>query len=68
MEQTKILNKVIIVKQEPEANKYLPNPLIVGEKVLWLKFMENKQYIQIRHNKGKSVSSFHRRYFDFAPK
>lgn len=65
MEQKKAINRVITVVKEPEANKYLPVPLHIGEKVLLLNFQPNRSFVQIRHNKGKTYSVFHKSYFNF---
>lgn len=55
--------KLMTVQTLPSGNKYLPNPLSLGEKVIVVEDIEGDQYIKIRHNKGQSFSRFNRTYF-----
>lgn len=52
------------VKQLPSANKHLPVPLKMGEKVKVIEYIEGEQYIRIIHNKGKNCSRFNIDYFE----
>jgi len=55
--------KILVVSQSPSANKYLPTPLVIGEKVIVVGNMDEDQYIKVRHNKGQSISIFNKGYF-----
>lgn len=57
----------LIVDNVCSANKYLPNPLILGEIVQVIDEEEtdnfSKQFVKVFHNEGKDVSKFLRHYF-----
>lgn len=62
----KPLNIVLKVVKEPEANKYLPHPLTVGQKVLLLCFKsgtgsDKNAYAVIKH--GANTSTFRAHIF-----
>lgn len=61
----KTVDKVLIVKNilEP-ANKFLPAPLVPGEKVIVFKEEEDENYITVRHNGGKTISVFNKHHFE----
>lgn len=47
------------------ANKYLPNPLVVGEIVMEIQDekYDGSPYVKVHHNGGQNISSFSRKNF-----
>lgn len=46
-----------------KAEKHLPVPLRINEKVIVIDEMTGTQFIKVRHNSGKNVSVFSRNNF-----
>lgn len=59
-----IKGRILKVVMEPAGNKHLPAPLEIGEKVIVIDKGDDTQYVKVRHNRGKNVSTFSKRYFD----